>query len=332
MTLVFIALVSCLLGFGTSHELHAQQVHIHSGAGVSATQLPFWTAKHLGIYGKYGLTVELVAISSGARGMQALVGGSTHSANMAAMSPIRTVLGGGEVAIVAGYLNKSLFKLVAQKDIRTPADLRGKRIGLANFGGSTEFGVLMALKELHVARESVKLLPAGGSGARFAALEAKGLDATLLPYGEALIAEKRGFTILADLPELVKEFPDRLIIVRRASLEKDRGGVKRFLQATTEALFEIRNKNNRERIVPVLAKELKVDRKQAEENYEEYQGAFSAPPRIGRKGLAAVLELMQHETGRPKAELDINRFVDESVLDELEKEGFFKRLQAGARK
>jgi ABC-type nitrate/sulfonate/bicarbonate transport system substrate-binding protein len=190
----------------------------------------------------------------------------------------------------------------------------------------------MALKELNVPREAVKLLPAGGSGARFAALEAKGLDATLLPYGESLIAEKRGFTILADLPELVKEFPDRLIIVRRASVEKDRGGVKRFLQATSEALFGIRNKSSRERIVAILAKELKVDRKLAEENYEKYQGAFSLPPRVGRKGLAAVLELMQHETGKSKAELDVNRFVDESVLDELEMEGFFKRLQSSSKK
>src|SRR6185503_7086685 len=147
----------------------------------------FWTAKHLGIFEKYGLRVEIVAISSGARGMQALVGGSTQSANMAAMSPIHTVLGGGEVAIVAGYLNRSLFKLVSQKDIRKAAELRGKRVGLANFGGSTEFGVLMALKELNVPRETVKLLPAGGSGSRLAALEARGLDATLLPYGEALI-------------------------------------------------------------------------------------------------------------------------------------------------
>jgi ABC-type nitrate/sulfonate/bicarbonate transport system substrate-binding protein len=330
MIRIGIALLTCLLFFATTRISQAQQTHVHSGAGVSATQLPFWTAKHLGIFDKYGLNVELVAISSGARGMQALVGGSTHSANMAAMSPIRTVLGGGEVAIVAGYLNKSLFKLVSQKDIRKPADLRGKRIGLANFGGSTEFGVLMALKELNVPRDNVKLLPAGGSGARFAALEAKGLDATLLPYGESLMAEKRGFTILADLPELVKEFPDRLIIVRRAAL--DRGGVKRFLQATSEALYAIRDRANRERIVPILAKELKVDRKQAEENYEEYQGAFSAPPRIGRKGLAAVLELMQHETGKSKAELEVNRFIDESVLDELEKEGFFKRLQATAKK
>ena len=239
---------------------------------------------------------------------------------------------GGDVTIVAGYLNKSLFKLVAQKDIRKPADLIGKRIGLANFGGSTEFGVLMALKELNISRDAVKLLPYGGSGARYVALEAKGLDATLLPYGESLVAEKKGFTILADLPELVKEFPDRLIIMRRTSLDKDRVNAKRFLQATIEGLFEIKNKNSRERIVTILAKELKVDRKQAEDNYDEYHDAFSLPPRVGRKGLASVLDLMQHETGKSKAELEVNRFVDESLLDELEKEGFIKRLQAAAKK
>jgi NitT/TauT family transport system substrate-binding protein len=327
----FFVLCSLPILFSASAPARAQQLHIHSGAGVSATQLPFWTAKHLGLFAKYGLTVELVAISSGARGMQALVGGSTQSANMAAMSPIHTVLGGGDAAIVAGYLNKSLFKLVSQRDVRKPAELRGKRIGVANFGGSTEFGVLMALKELNVPRESVTLLPAGGSGARFAALEAKGLDATLLPYGESLVAEKKGFTILADLQEAVAEFPDRLIIMRRSSLGKDRPGAKRFLQATVEALAEIRNKNNRERIVSVLAKELRVDRKQAEANYEEYHAAFSFPPRVGRKGLAAVLELMQQETGKAKADLDVSRFVDESLLDELEKEGFFKRMQAAKR-
>jgi NitT/TauT family transport system substrate-binding protein len=330
--MMFVLLLSVFLTFCAGSDLKAQQSHIHSGAGVSATQLPFWTAKHLGIFDKYGLQVELVAISSGARGMQALLGGSTHSANMAAMSPIRTVLGGGDVVIVAGYLNKSLFKLVSQKDIRNPMDLRGKRMGIANFGGSTEFGVLMALKGLNVSRDSVKLLPAGGSGARFAALEAKGLDATLLPYGEALVAEKKGFTTLADLAELVPEFPDRLIIVRRTSVKNERGNVKSLLQAVSEALFQIKNKANREKIVTVLAKELRVDRKQAEENYEEYQEAFSLPPRVGRIGLAAVLELMQQETGKAKGDLSVNRFVDESVLDEMEREGFFKRLHDGGRK
>ncbi len=49
-------LVQLLLLIILFSAANAQQLHIHSGAGVSATQLPFWTAKHLGIYAKYGLT------------------------------------------------------------------------------------------------------------------------------------------------------------------------------------------------------------------------------------------------------------------------------------
>ena len=54
---------------------------------------------------------------------------------------------------------------------------------------------------------------------------------------------------------------------------------------------------------------------------------FLFPPRVGRKGTAAVMEMIQEETGKPKAEFELNRFLDESVIDELEKEGFFKRLE-----
>ncbi len=325
MHIIAIALAFVLLNV-TGTNAFAQLRHIHSGAGVSPTQLPFWTAKELGIFDKYGLSVELVVISSGPRGMQALLGGSLQSANMAAMSPIRSVLGGGEVVIVSGYLNKSLFKLVAQKEIRKAADLRGKKIGLANFGGSTEFGVLMALKELNVPRDSVHLVAAGGSNARFAAVEAKGLDATILPYAEALVAEKKGFAILADLAEAVPEFPDRLITVRRAFADKERPHLKRFLQATSEAIHEIKSERQKEKIVAVLAKNLRIDRKSAEDNYHMYRNAFSFPPRVGRKGLATVLELIQQETGKANTPVDANRFVDESVIDELEKEGFFKSL------
>jgi len=41
----------------------------------------------LGIFSKYHLDFEGVLIMGGARGTQALLGGSTHSANMAAMVP-----------------------------------------------------------------------------------------------------------------------------------------------------------------------------------------------------------------------------------------------------
>ena len=40
--------------------------------------------------------------------------------------------------------------------------------------------------------------------------------------------------------------------------------------------------------------------------------------------MAAVIELIHEETGRPKAEFELSRFLDESVLDELERKAFSK--------
>jgi ABC-type nitrate/sulfonate/bicarbonate transport system substrate-binding protein len=77
------------------------------------------------------------------------------------------------------------------------AQLRNKRIGVANFGGSNEFAVLLALKEWNIPKEAVTLVAAGGSAVRLAALEKRGLDATVLPYDHALAASRMGMKILA---------------------------------------------------------------------------------------------------------------------------------------
>jgi ABC-type nitrate/sulfonate/bicarbonate transport system substrate-binding protein len=72
--------------------LLAQQRHLHSSAGVGSNQLPMYVAKDLGIFDKYGLNVELIVITGGARSLQALFGGSTHSANLAAMAPLNATV------------------------------------------------------------------------------------------------------------------------------------------------------------------------------------------------------------------------------------------------
>lgn len=306
-------------------SLSAQQRHLHSSAGVGGAQIPLWTGKDLGTFRKYQLDVESVLILGGARGMQALLGGSVHSANMAAMVPIRTSLGGGDVVIVGGFLNKNLLKFVVQKTITRPGDLRGKKVGIANFGGSNEFGVLLALREWGIPREAVNIIPAGGSAARLIAMDARGLDATVISYDHALIAAQKGMTILGDLAEIVPEFPDRLIVARRSFLDKERDTIKRFLQALSESIYQV--STQREKILPIIARYLKVDRKVAEETYDLYHNVFSLPPRVGRKGVRDVADVVLQQLGRPKEEVNLSRLIDESLIDELEKEGFFNKLR-----
>jgi len=136
-------------------------------------------------------------------------------------------------------------------------------------------------------------------------------------------------TVLADLAKPVPEFPDRTIVMRRVFLQKERDNVKRFMQGLSEGIYQIRTADSRRRedLIAIVAKHLRVKPTAAKEVYDLYENAFSFPPRVGRKGMAAVMDLIQEETGRPKTEFHLNRFLDESVIDELEKEGFFKRLE-----
>lgn len=314
---VFFSLVP-LFGLSAQH-------HIHSSAGVGGAQIPLWAGRELGIFRKYQLDLEAVLILGGARGMQALLGGSTHSANVAAMVPIRTALAGSDAVIVAGFLNKNLLKFIAQKTINKPADLRGKRVGIANFGGSNEFGVLLALKEWGIPREAVNIIPAGGSAARLLAMDARGLDATVVSYDHAIMAAQKGMTILGDLADIVPEFPDRLIVVRRSFLDKERDVMKRFLQALSESIYQV--STQREKILPIITKHLKVDRTVAEETYDTYHKVFSFPPRVGRKGVRSVHDIVLQQMGRPKDEVNLNRLIDESLIDELERDGFFNKVQ-----
>jgi len=83
----------------------ALERHIHAGAGgTSPQELPLLVAKDLGIFEKYGLDVDLVVIGGGSRLMQALIGRSVDSANVAAMAPIRANLSGANVVITGAFL------------------------------------------------------------------------------------------------------------------------------------------------------------------------------------------------------------------------------------
>jgi len=132
-------------------------------------------------------------------------------------------------------------------------------------------------------------------------------------------------TILGDLAEIVPEFPDRLIVARRSFLDRERDTIKRFLQALSESIYQV--STQREKILPIIARYLKVDRKVAEETYDLYHNVFSLPPRVGRKGVRDVADVVLQQLGRPKEEVNLSRLIDESLIDELEKEGFFNKLR-----
>ena len=299
------------------------QDHLLIGyGGFSGVHVPIWVTKEFGFLEKHRLKGDLVMIPGGSRQMQALLSGSIQVSHIDSTAPITAINRGAELVIVAGALNKFPFSIVTQKEIRQPSDLVGKRIGIVNFGGQNELSVVLALREWKIAREAVNIIPSGPSDSRLVALSTRALDATLLSPPQTITAETLGLRILAHLRDLKASIPIDTIVTSRSFLKQNRDTVKRFLRAYIDALFAIRT--NKEKAIAVLQKMLREgNRAILESTYDYYAPQFSMPPRVSREGLRTTADFFA-----PKGQAGgIERFLDESLLDELEKEGIFKTFQ-----
>jgi ABC-type nitrate/sulfonate/bicarbonate transport system substrate-binding protein len=307
----------------------AAQEFLTAYGGFAGFQAPIWAAKDLGLFAKYGLNGEVVMVPGSTREIQALLGGSVHFAQVDAVTTINAISQGADLVIISGSLNTFPFSFVAQKEIRKPQDLAAKKIGIVGFGGANELAIVLALKEWNVPRQSVTLVQAGGAANRLVALSAKALDATVLAYPELGEAVRMGMNVLGHMRDMkTAAFPMNAIVVRRAFLDKSRDVVKRFQQAYAEATYQFLN--SKEKAISVLTKRLQQKNPKAvEETYQYVATSFSFPTRVSHQGLRNTLEMVAQRNPSGKTDLSLDKILDESTLDELEREGFFKRISAG---
>ena len=231
---------------------------------------------------------------------------------------------GAEIVMIAGSLNKFPFSLVTQKEIRKPADLIGKKIGIVGFGGANDLAVTLLLREWKIPREKVTVLQAGGGANRLVALSSKALDATVLSHPELGEALRMGMNELGNLDEFKSaDYPMSAVAVRRSLLERKRDVVKRFVMAYAEGTYQFMN--DPEKGMALFKHRLKQDNAKAlEQTYKYFAPKFSFPIRVSHNGMQNTLELIANEN--PKLDTKLEKYLDESIMDELEKEGFFKKL------
>jgi ABC-type nitrate/sulfonate/bicarbonate transport system substrate-binding protein len=292
--------------------------------GVSGFQSASWVAKDLKLFEKYGLNVDLVMITGGARSVAALLGGSTQFATGSGTAPLQAYARGSDVTILAASYNKFPYSFVVKPEIRSPKDLRGKKIGILNFGGSNDIALQLALKEWGIKQQEVNVMIGGDAPTRLLSLTVGAMDATILSPPHLTMAVKAGYRVLADMGEMRANFSQSTLYVRRGYLRENRDVVKRFVKAYAEAVHVI--KTDRERTLNVFAKRMRLDDRQIlNETYNYFAPRFSFPPRVNMQGIKDTLDFYAETSPEMKGRKP-EEFVDPSLLDELEKEGFFKGL------
>jgi NitT/TauT family transport system substrate-binding protein len=155
-----------------------------------------------------------------------------------------------------GLILKQTFFLVSQPEIRDVRQLKGKRIAVSNFGSSTDKSARTALEHagLDPNRDAV-ILALGDTGLRFAALQARSIDAAVLSPPYNFSAERQGFKNLVWLGDLLGENPSNGLATTVKKLKEQPDQVYRMLRATVRSMIYTRE-HPRE-VLPIMMKEFK---------------------------------------------------------------------------
>ena len=289
-----------------------------SYAGTTGYHLPIWVQKQENLDKKYGLDMELLLIGGGSRVIQALLGGDLHLTHSGASTVVRAGIAGADLVIAATVVNQITWKIVTRKEIKVPADLLGKKVAITARGGSSELGLQLAFKNWGLDFSKLTLLSLGPTPTRIAALREGVVDATVLSYPEIMMTTQMGFPVLADLRQFA-QMTDTSVVLGRATLEKQRPLLKRFMQGYVEAIALL--KRQPEIAYRALTRYTgNSDRAALEQTFRFYAESMADIPRTEPTGWRNLIATFG------KSEKEMARLLDMSLLDELQREGFFERL------
>jgi NitT/TauT family transport system substrate-binding protein len=316
-----IAVLFCLYAF----QAQAADKIVADYGGLSGFQSTLWVAKDLKIFDKHGLDVDVIMITGGARSVATLLSNSTQFATGSGTAPLLAAARGSDIKIIAASYNKFPYSFVVKPDIRAPKDLRGKKINILNFGGSNDLALQLALREWGLKLPEVQVLIGGDAPTRLASLMTGRSDATILSPPHLTKAVQAGYRVLADMGEMSANFTQSSLYARGSYLRENRDRAKRFVRAYVEAVHVI--KSNRDRTLNVFAKRMRLDDPEIlNSTYEYFAPRFSSPPRVDLNGIRDTLRFYAEQQNPELKNRTPEEFVDHSFLDELEKEGFFKKL------
>ena len=257
---------------------------------LSASQWIPWIAKEAKLYEKHGMEAELVLLRGSGQSAQAIIGNSILGAPCTLTTVISANLSGADLVTVAHTVAGVQSKLLVRPEIKTPADLRGKRIAVSGFGSLGDFLERYILKKHGLDPvKDVVMLAIGNQPDRLQALFNGAVDAVDLSHPADRQAERKGYRMLWDAKQEVT-YPSMSIVTRRKHTIDDRDSVMRMVKAHVEGIHLL--KSNKELAMKVLGKYLKTnDRELLEGSYEIYRKDFIFRSLPDHAGIAADIRV-----------------------------------------
>jgi NitT/TauT family transport system substrate-binding protein len=297
-------------------------------SSVSGLHSATWVAEQRGFYRKYGIDAEVIVTGQGGiAGIGALLANDIQMVSSAGDLLAAAALRGGDTVMVAAVINKGLQRILTVPEIKTPADLKGKRVGVTRIGAVSHVVLQMMLQRWKMNPNDVQVIQVGSSPNMLVSLDKKGIEAAVLTIPSMFVAEDRGYRVLIDMADTDIYYLHTMIGTTRSYIKNNRDKVTRFLKGYLEGIAHV--KQNKKDSLEIVKKKLRMGAEQ-ERNLERSMDLLIAKyyeqlPYPSMRGVETVLGYIEKDN--PKAKnADPKSFVDDSLLREIEAGGFVKTL------
>jgi NitT/TauT family transport system substrate-binding protein len=293
----------------------------YSGAGIGSDLLK--VIDRNGLWRKNGLDVKVVYLSSGTLMAQTLSSGDIGIAGFDTPAMLNLALAGNNLKIIAVPINRIEPMFVVRNNIKTPGDLKGKKVTISRFGSGSDIITRVALRYWKLDPDKdVSVYQSGNTPTRVAALIAGYMDGGLVSStGVAKIIATGCCRVLADLSELPLDFANYGVVVSGGLLKNQRDNVKKFLQALIEGIHAFKTMPEMARAV---LRESNGDAEVVGPLYERLTKSFRDFPIPEPRGIQNVIDSLPTPKAKGARGED---FTDSSLMEEIRKSGFLERLQ-----
>jgi len=320
-------LIAALVGMRAEAQVRAapEKVRIAYSA-VGSSQSPLWIAHEAGIFKKHGLDVELLYLGGGSRAAQVVVSGEVPIAMFTGASVISANLAGGDLVNIASGMNVMPFFLVVTPAVRQIEDLKGKKVAVTRFASATDYALRYAAEKWPVKPDrDFTVLQIGGQPEMIGGLKSGAIQGAMLNAEFTVIARREGMRDLADVSALGIPFPTSALNTSRAFIRNRRDTALRVVRAYADSIHY--GKTQKKFTVGVLGKYLKnQDVPFLEAVYDLYLGQYVPKfPHPSAEAMKVALDQIGERDPRARS-MRAEQFIDASLMQELDKEGFIKQL------
>jgi NitT/TauT family transport system substrate-binding protein len=315
--------IGLLAGMGSAAETTKPTPLRLAYSAITVNQAIPWISYEAGHFKKYGLDVELVHASS-ILALQALLAGEVAIAQSVTDACVSSNLSGADTVFMGAILDKPLYSFIVNSKIKTPQDLKGKRVGVTRFGATPDALARAMLKMWGLdPATDVTLVQLNEMGLLVQGLANGVIDAAPISIPGNIRAKNLGFVELFDMTKINKTYITGTVVARKRFIEGQRDVAKRFMKGFLEGMKTYLE--DEDFSIKVIQKWTRTkNRDEVKEAYALQARHMLRVPRTSIEGVKTILEGMERIPAAKTA--DPRRFVDSSVLDELEREGFLKTL------